>query len=396
MGTSARRSIEEGYAPVSTVQASLIDELEAAMKSGSSENRVNTLRRITDLFLHDADRLNDDQIGVFDDVLCRLTVKIEKTARMELAKRLAPIDAAPVEVVRRLARDDEVDVAWPVLTESKRLTDHDLLEIVATKSQAHLLAISGRAQLQPPVTDALLDRGNREVVSKLATNAGAHFSDPGFDSLVQKTEGDDELALVVGLRNDIPLGYLRHLLRRATEAVRQRLLALVPPQKREELKELIAEVADSIGGTARQDFSAAETYVRSLEAAGKLNEIVVLNSVIKGWREMYDRRHGAALCHAGPHHVGSAERTTQRYGADPVQGGRSVLADGGCRAALPAARPDRQRCDHRAGARRLCQAHAGHGAAHLALHASPRGGRLRRDCRARQDAYNVRLQWAPP
>jgi uncharacterized protein (DUF2336 family) len=286
MGTSARRSIEEGCAPVSTVQASLIDELEAAMKSGSSENRVNTLRRITDLFLHDADRLNDDQIRVFDDVLCRLTVKIEKTARMELAKRLAPIDAAPVEVVRRLARDDEVDVAWPVLTESKRLTDHDLLEIVQTKSQAHLLAISGRAQLQPPVTDALLDRGNREVVSKLATNAGAHFSEPGFDSLVQKTEGDDELALVVGLRNDIPLGYLRDLLRRATEAVRQRLLALVPPQKREELKELIAKVADTIGGTARQDFSAAEVYVRSLEASGKLNEIVVLNSVIKGRREV--------------------------------------------------------------------------------------------------------------
>jgi hypothetical protein len=68
-GTSARRSIEEGYATVSTAQDSLIDELEAAMKSGSSENRVTTLRRITDLFLHDADRLNDDQIRVFDDVL---------------------------------------------------------------------------------------------------------------------------------------------------------------------------------------------------------------------------------------------------------------------------------------------------------------------------------------
>jgi uncharacterized protein (DUF2336 family) len=285
MATSAGRSIEKGYTPVTTVQASLIDELEAAMKSGSAENRVNTLRRITDLFLHDADRLNDEQIGVFDDVLCLLTAKIEKTARLELAKRLAPVDTAPVEMVRRLARDDEIDVAWPVLTESKRLTDYDLVEIAQTKSQAHLLAISGRTQLQPPVTDALLDRGNREVVSTLAKNAGAHFSEPGFTNLVRKSEGDDDLALAVGLRNDIPLGYLRDLLRRATEAVRQRLLTLVPPQRRQELKELIAKVADAIGGTAEPDFAAAEAYVRSLEASGKLNEIVVLNSVIKGRRE---------------------------------------------------------------------------------------------------------------
>lgn len=270
---------------MSTIQASLIDELETAMRSGSSASRVTTLRRITDLFLRDADRLNNDQIKIFDDVLCLLTAKIEKTARLELAKRLAPIESAPVEMVRRLARDDEIDVAWPVLSESKRLSDSDLLEIVQTKSQAHLLAISGRSQLHAPVTDALLDRGNREVVSKLAMNASAHFSAPGFDSLVKKTEGDDELAQIVGLRKDLPLACLRDLLRRATEAVRQKLLSLVPPQKREDLKDLIAKVADSIGGATEQDFSDAEAYVRSLEASGTLDEVAVLNFVIKGRRE---------------------------------------------------------------------------------------------------------------
>lgn len=270
---------------VSAVQASLIDELETAMKSGSSESRVTTLRRVTDLFLHDADRLNDEQIGVFDDVLCLLTAKIEKSARLELAKRLAPVDTAPVETVRRLARDDEIDVAWPVLTESRRLTDYDLVEIVQTKSQAHLLAISGRVQLQPQVTDALLDRGNREVVSTLAKNAGARFSEPGFDNLVQKTEGDDELAQIVGLRADLPRNCLRDLLRRATEAVRQKLLSLVPPQKRDELKDLIAKVANMIGGATEHDFSGAEAYVRAIEASGNLDEVTVLNFIIKGRRE---------------------------------------------------------------------------------------------------------------
>jgi uncharacterized protein (DUF2336 family) len=270
---------------VSTVQASLIDELESAMQFGSPENRHSTLRRITDLFLRDVDRLSDEQIAVFDDVLCLLTAKIETAARVELAKRLAPLGSAPAAMIGRLARDDEIDVAIPVLIGSPRLDDRDLIEIARTKSQAHLLAISGRAQLQPPVTDVLLDRGNRGVVAKLAMNAGAHFSAPGFGVLVDKSEGDDDLALVVGLRKDIPVSYLQDLLRRATDAVQQKLLSQVPPQVRIELTVLIAKAAQTVGGAAESDFSDAETYVKSLEASGALNEIAVLNCVIKGRRE---------------------------------------------------------------------------------------------------------------
>jgi len=262
--------------------ASLIDELESAVKTGTPENRLNTLRRITDLFLRDADRLNDAQIKVFDDVLCRLTAKIEKTARIELARRLAPVDAAPIEMVRRLARD-EIDVARPVLAESKRLSDGDLVEIVQTKSQAHLLAISGRTALEEAVTDALLDRGNREVVTTLAGNAGAHFSTFGFESLVKKSETDDDLVEIVGLRKDIPLVCLRDLLQLASDAVRQKLLALVPPQRRHEINELIAKVTETVGSAAAaRDFSRAEASVRALEEAGALNEVALLGILLKG------------------------------------------------------------------------------------------------------------------
>ena len=54
---------------------SVISELENAIKSSSSEKRVETLRRITDLFVSDADRFNDTQIKLFDDVLCYLMKK---------------------------------------------------------------------------------------------------------------------------------------------------------------------------------------------------------------------------------------------------------------------------------------------------------------------------------
>ena len=82
---------------------SLIRELEDAIRSGSKDKRVDTLRRVTDLFLTDAGRLSDQQITVFDDVLGHLIETSESKARAELSARLAPVDNAPMHLgVNRL------------------------------------------------------------------------------------------------------------------------------------------------------------------------------------------------------------------------------------------------------------------------------------------------------
>ena len=160
---------------------SLIADLEDAIQSGSKDKRVETLRRITDLFVADADRLSDQQIDVFDDVLGHLIKRIEAKALAELSRRLGPINNAPIEVVRRLARDDNITVAEPILTTSLRLSDGDLIDIASSKTQAHLLAISARQRIGASVTDVLLQRGDREVLHKLAGNSGADFSVIGFE-----------------------------------------------------------------------------------------------------------------------------------------------------------------------------------------------------------------------
>jgi len=259
--------------------ATLLAELESAVHSGSSETRVKVLRQVTDLFLNDSDRLNDTQVKIFDDVLCLLTSRIESKARAELSKRLAPVDNAPFEVIRRLAGDDEIDVAGPVLTDSKRLTTEDLSAIARTKSQAHLLAISGRDQLEEAVTDVLVERGNGEVAYRLATNTGARFSETGYGTLVKRAEGDDALAEKVGLRLDIPVRLLRELLSRATEAVRSKLLALAAPETRDEILRVLATVANAVAGEAERprDTTAAERLVRAMHGEGQLNDAAILD-----------------------------------------------------------------------------------------------------------------------
>ena len=260
------------------ISSALISELEEAVHSHSAERRVTTLRRVTDLFLGEADRLNDEQIHLFDDVLGKLINRMETKALAELSSRLAPIASAPIDVVRSLARHDEISVAGPVLAELPRLTANDLIEIAQTKSQNHLLAISGRRELEENVTDVLLTRGNREVASRLATNSGARFSETGFETLVKASETDEALSESVGLRLDLPIRLLRALLLKATEAVRTRLLSSASPEHQEEIRRVLGAICSEVDQevTAPRDFTKALEMVLSMKKKEQLNEVVLL------------------------------------------------------------------------------------------------------------------------
>ena len=147
-----------------SASASLIPELEDVIQHGSAEKRAKTLQRIANLFVDSAPQFNEDHIGLFDDVLCRLVVEVESEARAEMSPSLAPIPNAPSELMRKLAHDDDIMIAGPVLAQSARLKDVDLVDIAKTKGQAHLFAISGRDGIGESVTDVLVRRGDPDFV----------------------------------------------------------------------------------------------------------------------------------------------------------------------------------------------------------------------------------------
>src|ERR1051325_7365044 len=127
--------------------ASLIPELEDAIQHGSYEKRAQMVRRIANLFVDGAPSFSEDHIGLFDDVLCRLVVEIESKARAEMSHTLAPMANAPESLMQQLDRDDDIAVAGPVIAQSARLKETDLVDIAQTKGQAHLFAISGRGHI---------------------------------------------------------------------------------------------------------------------------------------------------------------------------------------------------------------------------------------------------------
>ena len=204
---------------------SVLDELESALQSGAMGRRTTVLRQITDLFTSGAENFSQQQIALFDDVMSHLVSHIESRALVELSSRIAPVANAPARVIRRLAADDAIEVAGPVLAQSEQLTRDDLVEIAKKSGQAHLMKIASRSRLDEAVTDVLVDRGDSEVANQVAANSGARFSKTGYSKLVLWAEGDDQLTATLARRSDIDPHLFRQLLAHATETVRETLIA---------------------------------------------------------------------------------------------------------------------------------------------------------------------------
>jgi uncharacterized protein (DUF2336 family) len=252
----------------------LLDELQATLAHGTVARRVETLRRVTDLFINGAVDFSDQQIDLFDDVFQCLIQHIETSAKALLSKRLAPIDSAPLRTIRALAFDDLIEVAAPVLSMSERLDDAALIETARTKSQAHLMAISTRRVLSGAVTDILVMRGDDDVVQSTVNNPGAEFSERGFTRLVNRAEGDEDLATCVGLRPNIPRHLYLKLLAKASVTVRARLEA-ANPQQAEEVPTAVREAtrrARSAPSAIARETAIAHALVKSLYEDGRLDE----------------------------------------------------------------------------------------------------------------------------
>jgi uncharacterized protein (DUF2336 family) len=268
---------------MSKAEPSIADQVDAAIAIGSAEKCLETVKRVTDLFLASAGSYNHEQVELFDDVLGRLINTIEiraiadisaRIALAEISAQLAPVAQAPPAVIRRLARHDEITVAGPVLTESARLSTKDLVEIAQTKGEQHLLAVSGRWWLEEVVTDALLARRYPSVSRRIVCNPGARVSAAGFAIVVAQAESDSELAVQTGIRVDLPPGLRNQLLRDATEEVRSRLLSRAPPHLFEEIRNAIAAVSAGVNRemSKARDFTAALRLVAALNDNGKLDE----------------------------------------------------------------------------------------------------------------------------
>ena len=254
--------------------AALIAELDKAVSGRSSQRRVEILRKVTRLFLSDADRLNEAQVGVFDDVLVRLIERVEAQVLSQLSCHLSGVGLAPKEAVRQLASHADASVATPVLSKSMQLSEQDLISIANMRGQEHLLAIACRETLDEALSDVLVKRGDSAVRNTLAQNAGARLSEVGYAVLVKDAERDDALAEKLGLRHDIPADLFQELIAKAANRVRSRLLKSASPEMQGRIQAVIKATTEQVPVEKPKpvDYSEYRSRMSELNRRGKLND----------------------------------------------------------------------------------------------------------------------------
>jgi uncharacterized protein (DUF2336 family) len=257
-------------------------ELNGAEESGP-EHDARIFGEVTDLFLSNVGRLGDSQIAAVDGVLAHLVARVEAATVIQLSEALSTIDRAPRQTIRQLAFHEQSQVAAPVLRSSSCVSDADLLEIVKSRSQQHLLAICDRKALNEALTDALMRFGDVNVSNALARNTGARFSECGYATLVGRAEKDENLAEKLGVRLDIPGSLLRELIGKVADVVRARFLTASRPVVRDKTKNSAAAPAGQSGPARKAiDYTAAQNEVVALNRTGKLGDSIVNRFAVRG------------------------------------------------------------------------------------------------------------------
>jgi uncharacterized protein (DUF2336 family) len=260
-----------------TVATSLIPGLDEIVRNGDPKRRAEAAQRISEMFLQGAAHFRPDHVDLFDGFLIDLVPHTETAARAGLAERLSLLANAPRKLVGQLAREDEILIAGPLLRRSPVIDDKALIEIARMKGQGHLLAMSERATLAPDLTDVIVRRGDREVIRRAAGNAGAHFSQIGYSTLIKRAGHDGVLTLTVGQRADLSGSQLKDLLAGSIDIVRRRLFEVVKPARQADIKQAMSEISGVPERVdIRRDFAPAQRAIIALHRGGELNEGALL------------------------------------------------------------------------------------------------------------------------
>lgn len=263
----------------------MYSELLSLAKEPSSENRRAIMQQISDLFVEGVEDHNDRELVLFGDIFCRLLGQVNLEDRVALAERVAPLTQTPHDLANRLARDEDVAVAAPVLQHSPVLTDDDLRSIAASEGQDHLVAITRRASLSEAVTDVLIDRGGQEVLEGVSRNTGARFSDGGLQQLTYRAVEFPTIAGHLAEREDIPFERLERIVASLDHDSSARLRDFIEQNRRaaaELLQKTQAELEQSREQRRRAE---REVHMMALEIRdGRRRLDLCLDELIHGKR----------------------------------------------------------------------------------------------------------------
>lgn len=267
---------------------SRLPDLITLAQEPSSEKRRVLLRELTDHFFGATDH-SAVESHLYGDVLAALSSEMEVAVRAELAARFADAPDAPHNLIRRMAQD-EAAVAAAVLTASPVLTDADLLQVVRSRGQDHLRAVSARAEVSEAVSDVIVERGDDETLGTLLRNDGARLSRSASETVVERAKVNPALHAATVERKSLPVDLLNEMYFVVEARLRQQILEQNARMDPALLEAALAAGRDRVAvddGALPADYAESLAYVQELRAASQLTPQTLARFLRSGGRTAF-------------------------------------------------------------------------------------------------------------
>ncbi|WP_439815375.1 DUF2336 domain-containing protein [Zavarzinia sp. CC-PAN008] len=238
---------------------------------------------MSELFEEEHKTLNQRERVLMHDILRQLSHDVEMAVRVRLAEKLANSIDAPHELIVLLA-NDRIEVAHPILLESKVLKDADLIEIVQQRTYQHQLTIAMRKDLSEDVSQALVDTGDEDVIVALLDNPDARITQDTLAYLVEQSERVDRFQNPLVHRPELPAAMARKMCAWVSAALRKFIVTHFKLDA-QELDDVISETAAEVvwgADLARNRPSPVERLVEKLHNAGDLDVAFLYKALARG------------------------------------------------------------------------------------------------------------------
>jgi uncharacterized protein (DUF2336 family) len=252
----------------------------ALLEDPSGAKRAETAKKLAVEF--DRVELTPIQRQLAEDIFRLMVKDAEVRVREALSRHLKSNPMVPRDVALALARDVNA-VALPMLKYSEVLTDEDLVEIIHQQDTDKQVAIAGRPHVSETVSEAIVETGKEEAVTRLVANPGADISDGSLGRVIDSLGQSEAVQNAMVKRVKLPVTVAERLVTLVSENLKAQIAQRfdLPPDSMTDLILQIREraVLSLALGSSDEDLL---QLVRQLKKNGRLTPSIVLRALCVG------------------------------------------------------------------------------------------------------------------
>ncbi len=192
-------------------------------KVQNTQSRSILLRSLIDIISLPETQISNSERQLTGELVEHLLSEASIHERRKIAERLSHLKEVPYQIIILLSCD-QIEVAKELLENGKGFSYSDLISISNKMGHEYRLAISHRKYLPTPLTDALIAKGDYQIIRTVLQNDGSKISQHSMEKLVQRSSEFAQIIPDLCKRPELRIGHALQLFWHAQSKTRQDIL----------------------------------------------------------------------------------------------------------------------------------------------------------------------------